>query len=150
LNKSDWNKIITSPLQRAKTSAKIISKIIGIENIIEEIDFIERDYGKISGMTIEEANTQFPNGKYNENGIELYKMLKHRSYTALMKWMKKFTGNNIIIVSHGAVINSILSKISKGELGTGKTKLKNAGMTLLEIENEQISILFYNKNANEL
>jgi uncharacterized phosphatase len=150
LNKSDWNKIITSPLQRAKKSAEIISKSIGIENIIEEIDFVERDYGKISGMTIEEENTQFPNGKYNGNGIEPYKMLKRRSYTALLKWIKEFTGNNIIIVSHGAVINSILSKISKGELGTGKTKLKNAGMTLLEIDNGQIKILFYNKNANEL
>jgi uncharacterized phosphatase len=150
LNRFDWNKIITSPLQRAKTSAEIILKNNGIESIIEEIDFIERDYGKISGMTIEEANNKFQNGKYNQNNIEPYKMLKHRSYTALMKWIKRFDGNNIIIVSHGAVINSILSKISNGEIGTGKTKLKNACMTLLEIENEQINIVYYNKNAKEL
>jgi uncharacterized phosphatase len=150
LNQIHWDKIITSPLQRAKASAEIISKSLGIENSIEEIDFVERDYGKISGMTMEEANNKFQDGKYNENDIEPYKILKRRSYNALMKWIKEFKGSNIIIVSHGAVINSILSKISKGKIGTGKTKLKNACMTLLEIEDDRINILFYNKNANEL
>ena len=46
LKNFNWGIIITSPLSRAKISSEIISKEIGNIAIREEIDFIERDYGK--------------------------------------------------------------------------------------------------------
>jgi uncharacterized phosphatase len=148
LNKNIWDKIITSPLLRAKQSAEIIAKNIGIKDIYEEENLIERDYGEASGMTAEERKKAFPDGKYN--GIEDFEKLQQRVVGAIMKYKDKYYGKNIIIISHGAAINSLLSYLSNNEIGTGKTVLKNACITLLKYSEEEIEIIFYNKEAVEV
>jgi len=148
LKNINWKIIISSPLSRAKKSAEIIKDSIGNIDIIEEFDFIERNYGKISGKTIEETKKIFPDGIWT--GIESNEMLQDRAINALKKYINKYNGENIIIVSHGGTINSILSHLSKNEIGTGKTTLKNACITLLEKIQDNINIVFYDKIASEL
>jgi uncharacterized phosphatase len=148
LKKFNWNIIITSPLSRAKMSAEIISKEVGNIKILEEIDFIERDYGAASGLTLDEIKLSFPDGKWIET--EPYEKLQSRTVNALIKYTKEYDGNDIIIVSHGGTINSILKYLSENEIGTGKTFLKNACITLLEKTDDKIKIIYYNKTANEL
>jgi len=48
--KYKWDVIITSPLLRARKSAEIIAEGIELTDIIEEENFIERDYGEASGL----------------------------------------------------------------------------------------------------
>jgi len=148
LKKTRWDEIISSPLSRAKMSAEFISKEIGLQKINEEIDFMERDLGKISGMTKEEADTKYPDGNYE--GIEPLEKLKNRKIGALLKWINKFSGKNIIIVTHGASINSILTELSRGKIEMGKAIPDNACITLLEKHEDALDIVFYNKNAGEL
>jgi len=148
LKNFDWSIIITSPLSRAKTSAEIISKEVGDVKILEEIDFIERDYGKASGMMPDERKLAFPDGIWT--GAEPQDKLQNRTINALVKYIEEYDGENIIIVSHGAAINSILAYFSNNEIGTGKTTLKNACMTLLEKTDNEIKIVYYNKIAGEL
>ena len=148
LKKFKWDIIITSPLSRAKMSAEIISKEIGNIKILEEIDFIERDYGKASGMTFDEIKLSFPDGKWT--GIEQYEKLQDRTINALIKYTKEYDGNDIIIISHGGAINSILTYLSENDIGAGKTFLKNACITLLEKTTDKIKIIYYNKTADEL
>jgi uncharacterized phosphatase len=146
--KYTWEAIITSPLLRAKMSAEIISKEIGNINIYEEVDFIERDYGKASGMTIDERKKIFPNGKYP--GIESDEILQRRVLNGLSRSIKNNIGSDIIIVSHGAAINSMLAHFSKNEVGTGKTVLKNASITLLENKNDEVRIKYFDKIIDEI
>jgi len=148
LKKHNWKFIITSPLSRARISAEIISSEIGNIEIIKELDFVERDFGNISGLTINEANKLFPDGIWK--GIESSETLQNRAVSSLKKYIKLCDGENIIIVSHGGTINSILSFLSNNEIGTGKTSLENACITLLEKNGEQINIVFFNKKASEL
>jgi uncharacterized phosphatase len=148
LKRTDWGIIITSSLLRARASAEIISAETGNIPVVEDADFIERDYGAASGMTQEERKAAFPDGKYP--GIEPFELLQGRTVNALSRYMEKYRGNNIIIVSHGAAINSILACLSKNESGTGKTVLKNGCITLLEEKDNAISIIFLNKAADEL
>ena len=148
LKRFNWKIIVTSPLSRAKTSAEIIAKEIGKIEIREEAGFIEKDYGKVSGMTLLERQKFFPDGKFA--GIEPPDVLRNRTVNALLKYIKEFEGNDIVIVSHGAAINSILAYVSNNEIGTGKTTLKNACMSLLEKTDAGITILYCNKTAGEL
>jgi len=148
LKNFNWSIIITSPLSRAKISAEIISKEIGDINIHEEIDFIERDWGKASGMTPDERKLAFPDGIWT--GAESQEKLQNRTTNALMKYIEEYDGGNILIVSHGAAINAILSYFSNNEIGTGKTILKNACISLLEKMDKEIKIIYYNKIASEL
>ena len=49
----------------------------------------------------------------------------------------KFPNKKVILVAHGAVINSILATLSKDEIGSGKTKLVNACLSNIHFfENE--------------
>ena len=148
LKKSKWDEIISSPLSRAKMSAEIIRRETGLRGIHEEIDFIERDYGKISGMTYEEAKKIFPDGFHEE--FEPAEKIQDRTINALMKWIEKFRGKNILIVSHGMVINSILTRLSGNKIEMGKAISGNAYITLLEKQQDEINIVFYNKDVSEL
>jgi uncharacterized phosphatase len=148
LKKFNWKVIITSPLSRTKDSAKIISKEIGNIKIYEEADFIERDCGEASGMTLDERKTLFPDGKWN--GRESDEILQNRTVNALLKHAKKYEGNDMIIVSHRAAIDSMLAYISNNKTGAGIPRSRNACMTLLEKAGDKIEIVFFNKLANEL
>jgi len=148
LKNFNWGIIITSPLSRAKKSAEIISEEIGGIKIREELNFIERDYGKASGMTPDERKTPFPDGIWT--GAEPQEKLQNRTINALVKYIEEYDGENIIIVSHGATINSILAYLSNNEIGTEKTILKNACITMLEKIDNEINIVCYNKMAGEL
>ena len=148
LKRFTWKAIITSPLARAKMSAQIISKEIKLSDIYEEFDFIERDYGKASGKTVEEAKILFPDGIWI--GSESSESLKNRTVNALYKYIKMFDGDDIIIVSHGGAINSILSFLNFNEVEIGKTTLRNGSLTLLEKKLDKLEIFFFNKMGGEL
>jgi len=148
LKKHKWDIIITSPLSRAKRSAEIIAKSIGLNEIIEEEMLVERDYGEASGMTAEERKKAFPDGTYN--GMENIEELQQRIVGSVIKYKNKYYGKNIIIISHGSAINSLLSYLSNNEIGTRKTILKNAAISLLKYNEKELEIVFYNKQAMEL
>ena len=148
LARYDWKAIISSPLSRAKTTAEIISKECGNVEIHEDADLIERDYGKLSGTVSSEREKYFPDEK--TAGVEPFDLLQKRTIGALMKNIEKYEGNNIIIASHGAVINSILTYLNDNNEEIRKTRIKNAGMTMLEKTGGEIKIKFFNKTAEEL
>jgi len=148
LKKSRWDEIISSPLARAKMSAEIIRAEIGLQIIHEENDFMERDLGRISGMTKEEAERNFPDGNYE--GLEPQEELQDRTINALTKWIRTFNEKNIIIMTHGAAINSLLTNLSGNKIEMGKAIPNNACITLLEKQGDTISIVFYNKEETEL
>ena len=152
LKNFDWKVIITSPLLRAKKTAEIIAEKIaektGGIRIREEFDFIERDYGKASGMTPDERKLHFPDG--NWAGAEPAVAVQLRTVNAFQKYINEYDGYDIIIVSHGAAINSILAYISNNETGSGKTVMQNGCMTLLEKTGSKIEIKYYNKVPGEL
>jgi uncharacterized phosphatase len=148
LKKFSWDEMVTSPLLRAKQSAEIIAKEIKNKKIHEDEGFIEIDVGEISGMTPEEKAAAFPDGKIN--GMESFECLQKRVVGSLNECSRIYFGKNIIIVSHGAAINSVLAYLSDNEIGTGKTILKNACVNLLEYDGRDYKIIFYNKEPMEL
>lgn len=173
LKKQQWDAIITSPLSRTKQTADIIAEIIGISAIHDEIDFIERDFGKASGLTPEARKAAYPDGNFE--GMEDWNVLQKRAYGALLKYIQKYKEKNIIIVSHGGTINTLLATISNHEIGTGKTRLNPACINMLEVIDDKyektshshqplkqyskqacykqeigIEIVFYNKDVDEL
>jgi uncharacterized phosphatase len=148
LKKFNWDEIITSPLLRAKQSAEIIAREIKIKKIHEDDGFIEIDVGEISGMTPREKEIAFPDGKVK--GMESFECLQKRVVGSLKECGEIYSGKDIIIISHGAAINSVLAYLSNNEIGTGKTILKNACVNLLEYNGRKYRIIYYNKEPIEL
>ena len=148
LKSMTWAAIITSPLLRARQTAEIIAGALNIQEIHDDTNLAERDYGKASGLIEEERIALFPDGKYE--GIEDWEALRDRMYTSIIHNADKFHPNNIIIVSHGSAINSVLAELSGHEIGTGKTRLKNACVSMLAYTGGALCIDFYNKSHDEL
>jgi len=53
-------------------------------------------------------------------------------------------GKHILLVAHGAVINTILATISNGKIGSGKTKLINACISNITFNQVEWRIQDYN------
>ncbi len=129
LQGSNWDLIITSPLKRAKRTAEVINEGLHLPLMVME-DFIERSYGDAEGMTAEERNTAFPNKQIpNQEDRE---SLNQRVMAGLEKIHQQVPNGNVILVAHGAVINSILAILSEKEIGSGKTRLINGGISTVQ------------------
>ncbi|OOR16233.1 histidine phosphatase family protein [Bacillus cereus] len=144
LREKQWDIIISSPLSRAKQTAEIINTYMLIPvNLIEMENFIERDYGMASGLTTEERTQMFPNRNYINQ--EPRRFLKTRIITGLNIIQKQHPNSKVILVTHSAVINTILALISNNEIGSGKTKLFTACISSIYYHQEQWKISEYNK-----
>ncbi|MBN1778414.1 MAG: histidine phosphatase family protein [Clostridiales bacterium] len=147
LSQMPWHAVIASPLSRARQTAQVIAQRLGIEEIIEDSRFIERDYGNASGLTAREREQRFPDRQFET--MEDWEHLRGRVYSGILDYAKRHPGGDIVIVSHGAAINSVLATLSGGEIGSGKTRLKTACMNMLRYENEMLQIAYYNRPAGE-
>lgn len=139
--------IVSSPLQRAEETAKIIGESLGSHQIIVDSDIIERDFGEASGMTYQEKNKKYENQKIP--GFEEKEVLLTRMVRALNKYQAAYPNGHVLMVSHGGTINAVLSLISNGKYGTGKTRLKNACINILEVTKDQMKLIDYNLEAEE-
>lgn len=148
LSHKKWDILVSSPLGRAVESAQIIGRELKIDKINIEEDFIERDYGIVSGMNYMERNKKYPDKNYPE--CEELIIFRDRILRGMEKIAKDNPNKNIVIVSHGGVINGVLSILSDGEIGTGKTVLKNGGINLFRYDQGKWEIIGYNKLPGEL
>jgi uncharacterized phosphatase len=138
-----WDVFISSPLKRAKQTAEIINQGLQLP-IIEMADFSEQSFGDAEGLTLEERLAAFPDKIYpnQEDWISLNK----RVMVGIDKINQNHPNKKVLLVAHGAVINSILSALSGGEIGSGKTKLMNACISNIHFHEEKWTI----KNHNQI
>jgi len=148
LKNQKWDAVITSPLKRAKQTADIIAGVLDIAEVVVDEDLVERDYGKAGGLLPEERKVLFPDGKYE--GYEPCELLRERMKRAVKRGTGRFTPGNVIMVSHGGAINRLLADVSDGEIGKGKTRLKNACINMFTVQDERLELVYYNKTADEL
>lgn len=142
LASANWDLIVTSPLQRAKQTAEIISRLINIP-IYEMADFLERDYGDAEGMTVKERAAAFPDKNYPNQ--ENRNSLNKRVMIGLEKIIQSYKCRRVILVAHGAVINAILAQLSNGKVGFGKTKLINACISNIDFSQDTWNIRDFNQ-----
>ena len=139
--------VITSPLSRAKRTAEIIAEYVDVKQVIIEETIIERDFKKVSGMTPSEREAFYASGEKDDK--EPWENLCNRMIASVKKYAEQFKDENIIMVSHGASINAVLSVLSNGKTGTGKIILKNACINIIHYENKQMRLGEYNLSPEE-
>ncbi|MDQ7825352.1 MAG: histidine phosphatase family protein [Candidatus Eremiobacteraeota bacterium] len=137
-----WDVIIASPLKRAFVTADIIRLALEITPLLPDEAFIERDFGKSSGLTHQEQELAFPEG--NVPGKESDDDLEKRVLEGLRGIMAGYGGKRVVLVTHGAVINSLLKAVSAGTIDVGETKIKNACLTIIEHDGSGWHVKAYN------
>lgn len=147
LKDESFRAVITSPLSRAKMTAEIIAEQVSVSDIIVEEDFIERDFRKLSGLTPKEREAFYASGELDDK--EPFDKLCERMMNSIKKYAVCYYNENIIIVSHGASINAVLSVLSNAYTGTGKIRLKNTCINIIDYDGGKLHLGEYNLTADE-
>ena len=137
--------VVSSPLKRAFETAQIIANTLEIDSIKIYNDLTERCWGDASGMLPETRKNTFPEGKAPNQ--EEFEDLRLRGINELSKIEEEYRGKTIVVVSHGAIINSMLYTISNGEFGSFKTRLANACVNKIVVKNGVWKVEFYNREV---
>lgn len=120
------NIIICSDLQRCIDTAHLA---LGndVQLILEPL-LRERDWGPLTGKTIEEARLHPDIDNCGETISNLYK----RAETLLRKWEQEYDGKTIIAIGHG-MSNRVLQAAYKGVSVREIEKMDNAEVRHIEI-----------------
>lgn len=148
LKRYNWKHVFSSPLIRAYETAVIIAETIGISIVKTDDALRERDYGAAEGTTPEERSLIYPDRNYP--GQEDWHVLRDRVYKSIITHAGMCLNDDVIFVSHGAAINSILYTLSNGEYGSGITQLGSACLNLLVYENGILKVEYYNKSVKNV
>ncbi len=140
--------IVTSPLIRAVQTAKEIAKYVGVKEVIIDERLIERDYGLLSGSTLSFKEAFTVDDK--EANMEAWEIVSERMLSCLNEYKEKQDKNNVIMVSHGAAIKSVLTELSKLQNGMEINRLKNACINILQGNETSFDIVNYNLSASEM
>lgn len=139
-----WDLIISSPLDRAYESGKIIAKEIGYDKeIIIDNEVIEREFGSAEGQNITPEIYQRII-KDDVEGLEKSHDLQNRAYNAIINIAKKYPGKKVLITSHSHFIKGLFTKLSNEF--TFLSMLDNASLNYVIVENDKVIDFTFNKH----
>ena len=112
---SDCKAIIASPLQRAQSTASIISTCLGVP-VETDPDWMEMDNGPLAGLPFDEAAERYPKPAFRNPydriaGVgESEWSLYARAAKALERLVQRGHGQ-YIVVAHGNILNAALRTV---------------------------------------
>lgn len=144
------DQILTSPLMRAKESARIIAKELhsSPKDILMAPHFTERNFGEGEGLTYEEALAKYPDSNYP--GMESLEDLCRRAETAIQQCVNEYPDRTVLVVAHGAIIKATLVVLTGGRITyfDENVWINNGSYCLLEYEQMPWKISIYNSDNN--
>lgn len=158
LNESEINidLIYTSPSLRALETAEIIAKNKRVSSV-KHPSLKEMDVGLWHGQTWTEIQQKYPQ-EYQRywhqphlyqatHGGEDFNQVQKRATTFLQNVIQNDNHSNILIVSHGVILNSILNYVEKQPLNNfwEQPLVVNNSLSLLKVTDEQAELLYRNK-----
>ncbi|UNL85751.1 histidine phosphatase family protein [Priestia koreensis] len=128
------DRIYASDLERAVETARTVGAKKGITDVQMFERLRERCFGEMEGIEVVKLDELLPNcwtnwGEDSVHGIEPLEEMQSRMAEQLRDIMEEAKEEHVLVVSHGAAINSFIHFVTKGESGTGILRLKNTAVT---------------------
>lgn len=106
-----WDLVVCSPLVRARQTAQIIADYLGIWQVLEVDDLVERDYGAAEGrflgkLSASEREQLFTLGEAEDDVVV-------RAVNALRSLVEQHPKARVVIVAHGTLIRLVLGALAK-------------------------------------
>lgn len=101
-----WDRIVSSPLLRARQTAERIADILGVSCVELVAELSERDFGTAEGASVagldDAARSQLMAQGESEPAVLL------RAHAALDQLVQCFPEDRIVIVTHGTLMRTVL------------------------------------------
>ena len=130
----DWDVVVSSPLQRAEQTARIIAADHGIDFGGTDARFVEIDWGLAEGKPVQLMQQTYPGRSFP--GIEDAQQVADRGYDGLEALEERYRGQKVLVVAHGTLIRFLLSGIIEQPLPS----IPNATLSLIELEGTTWSV----------
>lgn len=111
-------------------------------------DFQEKSFGDAEGMTYEEIRNAFPDSRYTNEEEEC--ALTERVSAGVEKVRQQFSDKKVLLVAHGAVINSIFDYLTEGKKGYRRAKLQNGCLSQIYYHENCWKIHSFNEGGHLL
>lgn len=140
LRHTEWHRVFTSPLSRAAVTAQIIAAELELEHPEHREDLIERFFGAAEGLPGGPAldAVRLADGEFLD--AETEHAVGTRGSAALELIHETYTGQNLIVVSHGSYIRCTLNVMFEMQA----PRIRNTGVTLLERHADGWRVLMLN------
>jgi uncharacterized phosphatase len=127
LREQEWHRVCASPLSRAARTAEIIAAELKLANLELREDLVERFFGAAEGLSAgpQLDAVRLADGEFLHAETEYEVGL--RGIRALEDIHERYTGSNLILVSHGSYIRCTLNQLFE----VRAPRIDNAGLTLL-------------------
>jgi probable phosphoglycerate mutase len=136
LAEEKWDLLFSSDLLRARQTAEIISKAIGLPITAYDVRLREISRGQIEGTIEEERIARWGvNWRELDLGEESLESVRKRGVDFVMEAVAKYPGKKMLLVSHGLLIRETLKGLMQDE-STG-TPLANTSVTTVVYKDGQ-------------
>ena len=144
--------IVSSPLVRARQSAEIIAKGLGITEIIEDAGISEVEYGRWAGMVYDDLINDAHYLHYRDRpldeptpGGETMYDVQARGVDAVRRTIAAHAGKRVLFVSHGDIIRTVLCHfMNLGLENFRRIRIDNATFFGIQIAGDFAEIKFLN------
>lgn len=143
LSSGDWEHVISSPLSRAKVTARYVADALGLSEISVHDLLLERSFGDAEGSSYEDWKERLQAGIHAE-GAESIEQLEVRVQLLLDELATSYSGKAVLAVSHGALIRKLIGFVSNGEFPREGERFGNASLTTIVHDGTGWKILDYN------
>jgi uncharacterized phosphatase len=127
LARRDWDLVVASPLSRARETAQIIARELGMPEPTLLPEIVERQYGDAEGLDYEEIAERFPDDA-PVPGRESREEVAARVIPAIVNLAEQNPGAAIIVVSHGGVIRSVLTSVAPDDPAITGGRIRNGSV----------------------
>lgn len=137
-----WTAIVSSPLSRARETAEIIARELGIELGPAYDELIERGYGPLEGK----STANIPEAPWNPrtgrdyDGAEPITSVIARGRAGLARIAADYPDADVVIVCHGTIIRYTLTDL----IGRGIDGINNGSISEFALEGEEWRVLTVN------
>ncbi|TVY02422.1 histidine phosphatase family protein [Paenibacillus cremeus] len=132
LELSKWDVLISSDLSRAYVTAQAIGTLLN-KTVGVDLRLRERGFGQLEGTTEQERIDQWgPNWNELEHGVETLQQVRERSDELLAELIEKYSGQNILLVSHGTFIGVALKSLLEADIPV----LGNTAISIIRREDQ--------------
>lgn len=128
-NADVWDVVTSSPLSRARESARIAAEILGIPLTDPHDGLIEQHYGEAEGVAVAELHRRWPDRNFA--GGETPEELQERVLRTINDLAERHGSAPLLAVTHGAYIRRLIATLMNEEY-TKVPRIRNASISTVE------------------